>query len=96
MVKSYFKAIEWGIWWKIYCIADPPHLGKAVKNALNNQEKLEIHESYMVTEDYVLPTNVVDVAAIRAVIDYDKESELKIAPHLPKDALDLGNNLSEL
>ena len=49
-----------------------------------------IGEKYM-TEEYNLPTNVVDVAAIRAVIEYDKQSELKVAPHLPKEALDLGN-----
>ena len=42
-------------------------------------------------EEYDLPTNIVDVAAIRAVIDWDKECELKVAPHLPRDALDLGN-----
>ena len=40
--------------------------------------------------DSDLPTNLVDVAAIRAVINYDKQSEMKLAPHLPKDALDLG------
>ena len=41
--------------------------------------------------DSDLPTNLVNVAAIRAVIDYDKQSEWKLAPHLPKEALDLGN-----
>ena len=45
----------------------------------------------MNSEEYNLPTNIVDVAAIKAVIDNDKENELKLAPHLPREALDLGN-----
>ena len=68
-----------------------PHLGKAIKNALNNEKNhpLIIGQNYVEKEG--LPTNIVDVAAVRAVIDWDKESELKVAPHLPKEALDYGN-----
>ena len=47
----------------------------------------------MHSEEYDdLITNVVDVAAIRAVIDWDKDNELKLAPHLKRDALDLGKD----
>ena len=80
-----------GIDWDIFCFADVPHLGKSIKNALTNQKILKIDKKYVDSEEYNLPTDLVDVAAIRAVIDFDKQSELKLAPHLPKDALDLGN-----
>ena len=80
-----------------------PHLGKSIKNAFNNQGKLYIDEKYMIPSDdnilpnylkinydNILPTNVVDIAAVRAVIEWDKNNELKVAPHLPREALDLG------
>ena len=105
IVNSSFKAEEWGIDWIIHCFADVPHLGKAIKNALNNQKQIFIDKNYLEgpypeylrANGYtVLPTIVVDVAAIRAVINYDKTSELKLAPHLPKEALDLGNSINNL
>ena len=100
-VNSAFKAEEYGIDWLIQCFADVPHLGKSIKNALNNQGQLYIDEEYMTPSDdlpkylkinynNILPTNVVDIAAIRAVVEWDKDHELKIAPHLPREALDLG------
>ena len=70
---------------------------------MNNQEQLFIDKNYLEGPypEYLrangytgLPSIVVDVAAIRAVIDYDKTRELKLAPHLPKEALDLGNKSS--
>ena len=89
-------AEEFGIDWDIYCFADVPHIGKSIRNAFNNIKqndgKLYIDEKYMNSEEYNLPTNIVDVAAVRAVIDNDKENELKLAPHLPREALDQGNN----
>ena len=89
-------AEEFGIDWDIYCFADVPHIGKSIRNALNNKKqndgKLYIDDKYMNSEEYNLPTNIVDVAAIKAVIDNDKENELKLAPHLPREALDQGNN----
>ena len=92
-MNSSFKAKEWGIDWDIFAFADVPHLGKSIRNALTNQKKLYIDEKFMNSEEYDLPTNVVDVAAIRAVIDWDKGNELKLAPHLPREALDLGNSI---
>ena len=90
-MNSSFKAEEWGIDWNIYCFADVPHLGKSIRNALINQKQLYIDDIYVNNkEEYDLPTNIVDVAAIRAVIDWDKDCELKVAPHLPRDSLDLG------
>ena len=95
-VNSSFKAEEWGIDWDIYCFADVPHLGKSIRNALINQKQLYIDKKFVNSEEYDLPTNIVDVAAIRAVIDYDKHNELKLAPHLSRDALDLGNYCNTL
>ena len=72
---------------------------------MNNQKQLFIDKNYLEGPypEYLrangytsLPTIVVDVAAIRAVINYDKTSELKLAPHLPKEALDLGNSINNL
>ena len=102
-VNSAFKAEEYGIDWLIQCFADVPHLGKAIKNAFNNQSELYIDEKYLIPSDdnilpkylkinydNIFPTNVVNIAAVRAVVEWDKENELKLAPHLPREALDLG------
>ena len=102
-VNSAFKAEEHGIDWLIQCFADVPHLGKAIKNAFNNQSELYIDEKYLIPSDdnilpkylkinydNILPTNVVNIAAVRAVVEWDKGNELKLAPHLPREALDLG------
>ena len=90
IVNSKFKAEEWGIDWNIYCFADVPHLLKSIRNALTNHKRIYIDEQYVNSEEYNLPTNVVDVAAVRAVINWDKDNELKLASHLPREALDLG------
>ena len=104
-VNSAFKAEEFGIDWLIQCFADVPHLGKSIKNAFNNHSQLYIDEKYMtpnednnlpkyletIYENDFLPTNVVDLAAIKAVVEWDKKNELKLAPHLPREILDLGN-----
>lgn len=69
-------------------MADVPHLLKNMRNALVNND-FTIHSEFQ--EEYNLPTKIAKYSHIVAVMDFDKEKKLKIAPHLLKVPKILGN-----
>ena len=72
----------------IVFLADVPHLLKNMRNALVNNNII-IHSEFQ--QEYNLPTNIAKYSHIVAVMDFDKDKKLKIAPHLAKVPKDLGN-----
>ena len=58
-----------------------------MRNALYNNKELTIHDSFVEEED--LPSNTVYWAAIEAVVEFQKNSEWPLAPHLKPEYIKL-------
>ena len=78
----------------IFAFADPAHL---LKNFRNAWEKFDFSLSSHIVEKYNLPSNKVDYNVLRDLVTFqDKHMgpDMKIAPRLTSDHLDLKNKSS--
>ena len=69
-------------------MADPPHLLKAIRNALFNHGELTIHEKYV--EELSLTSNKVQFKYIKKLVDFQEQHQLKICPHLSHCDIEIG------
>ena len=71
---------------KVHAIADPTHLIKSMKTAWL---KFNFVLSEEVQKEFKLPSRVVSIAAVLALMDYDNGTpgDFKYAPHLQNDMI---------
>ena len=79
---------------EVFVSVDDPHLLKSFRNALKNQKTLIIHPEFV--KHFNLPCNEVKWEAVWALVLYDEgqtesgtKREMKIAPHITRDMLEL-------
>ena len=60
-----------------------------MRNALYNNKEIKIHDDFVQEEN--LPSNTVYWAAIEAVVEFQKDSEWPLAPHLKPDYIKLSS-----
>ena len=66
--------------------ADPPHLLKNIRNALQKSDFVLSQET---VEKYKLKSNIVSLQHIRKLYEFDSARELKYAPRLTQDCFDV-------
>ena len=72
---------------KITMMADAAHIIKNIRNQLYNNKIFILPDDFV--QQHGLVTNVVDIGCIKDLLDFKREKELDLAPHLPDDILNL-------
>lgn len=73
----------------IYVLADIPHLLKNLRNGLL-RDKVFLLDAKIVAEK-ALETDMVQLSVIQKLIDFQDTKELKIAPHLTRECIEITN-----
>ena len=75
-------------------IADPPHLLKNTRNAWVKHKQFVMHQEFV--DQYKLKTPYICLSVIEAVIDFQEGKELKIAPNLKREYINLKNSFVKM
>ena len=73
---------------EIFMFPDPPHILKNQRNALFNHGKFTIPDELV--KEHCLPSNTVEFKFIKKLVELQEEKQLKIAPHLSSDDINIG------
>ena len=73
---------------EIFMFPDPPHILKNQRNALFNWGEFTIPDELV--EENNLPSNTVKFEYIKKLVELQEEKQLKIAPHLSRNDINIG------
>ena len=69
----------------LYGFIDACHLLKSFRNGWITHKKITISDEFV--QKFNLPTNVAHLDSVKKLVEFDKDRELKIAPHLADENL---------